>query len=161
MFSRVSQVSVTDLLYPDYMLKHKFCVYCKNSISQSGSGVVIGQKLCVSLKAGREVCKCITAAAAAAVVPPHLAVTPLFTHLAWRTATALSRPRNTNLVLLKNQSSVCMKLYSRIVEGLGWRYSSPPVNVQFKFIFVDKDFVSRCAVKQFVSYSLVHCRLRM
>lgn len=40
--------------------------------------------------------------------------------------------------------------------------AGPPVNVQFKFIFVDKDFVvSRCAVEQFVSYYLVHCRLRM
>lgn len=40
-------------------------------------------------------------------------------------------------------------------------FAGPPVAVQFKFIFVDKDFVSRCAVEQFVSYSLVHCRLRM
>lgn len=77
---------------------HKFCVKCKNFISRSGNGVGIGQKLCVSLKAGREMCVCLTAAA---VVPPHLAATLLFTYLAWRTATALSRPRNTNLVLLK------------------------------------------------------------
>lgn len=60
------------------MLKHKSVLNVRILSLQVGHILVIGQKLCVIVKAARET---LVSAAAAAAVPPHLAAT-LFTYLA-------------------------------------------------------------------------------